>query len=660
MPTFDQIVHAKAIQIGKLALRATTAAGSGHPTSALSLAHIVTQLMYRTMRWDPENPQHRGSDRLVLSEGHAVPIIYAACADIGVTFYPEGKPRLLTANDLMTLREISSPLDGHPNPRVGFPFFDAATGSLGQGLSVAAGLAAAAKVDHHGKSIFCIIGDAEAREGQIWEAMDFIAEHDLTSVVAIFNCNQHGQSDFVAPAQTTDTLAAKAEAFGWKALIVDGHDPTEVRNALKQRSEARVAEKPLAIIARTVKGWGAPSIQGPGHHAVSVSEQDLPKVLAELDATGMELGADAVQPSDLQRILRILPPLPVPHLHKAQRPASISEMAENQKLSEALETAKKLSPRRGFGLALSALGHSNPNVVGLDADMKNSTYSADFARHHQSHFFECRIAEQNMVSVAVGIAAGGKIPVASTFGKFLSRATNQIEMAILSGANIKLVGTHVGVTIGADGPSQMALTDVAFFRGMAHVTDHRGGPAITILTASDAVSAYVLTLEMVNWPSACYLRALRSDVPVLYQEHETFPFGKFKVLRKAMGTGKKLVIAACGYMVHSALKAAEELHGQNIEATVVDAYSLPMDTDELLQLAAAEGGAILTVEDCYTGGIGSEIAEAVARMAKNDRPRVESMAVRNLPKSGKTPEDVLAYCHLAVSDIVDKAKGLVG
>src|ERR1035437_4886467 len=289
MPTFDQIVHTKALHIGKLAVRATTAAGSGHPTSALSLAHITTLLLSHTMRWDPENPQHHGSDRLVLSEGHAVPIIYAACADIGVTFYPHGKAKLMTTDDLMTLRDIHSPLDGHPNPQVGFPFFDAATGSLGQGLSVAAGLAAAAKVDHHPKNIYCIMGDGESREGQIWEAMDFIADQDLTAVVAIFNCNQLGQSDFVSPAQTSDALAAKAEAFGWKTLLVDGHNPTELANALKQRSEARVAEKPLAIIARTVKGWGAPSIQGMGHHGVPVPEKDLAKVLAELDATAVDL-----------------------------------------------------------------------------------------------------------------------------------------------------------------------------------------------------------------------------------------------------------------------------------------------------------------------------------------------------------------------------------
>ncbi|HEY4328188.1 MAG TPA: thiamine pyrophosphate-dependent enzyme, partial [Phycisphaerae bacterium] len=241
MASFDQIVHAKAIEIGKLSVRATTAAGSGHPSTALSLAHITTVIMYHAMRWDPEHPGHHGSDRLMLSEGHAVPIVYAACADIGVTFYPGGKAKIMNVDDLLTLRDIKSPIDGHPNPQVGFPFFDAATGSLGQGLSAAGGLAAAARVDKHGKVIYCIIGDGESREGQIWEAMDFIAEHKLTNVVAIFNSNEIAQSDYVAPAQTADHLAAKAAAFGWKVVVVDGHNPSDLINALKLRTEAMVA-----------------------------------------------------------------------------------------------------------------------------------------------------------------------------------------------------------------------------------------------------------------------------------------------------------------------------------------------------------------------------------------------------------------------------------
>ena len=332
MSSFDQVVHAKAIEIGKLSVRATTAAGSGHPSTSLSLAHITTVLMYHAMRWDPEHPHHHGSDRLVLSEGHAVPIIYAACADIGVTFYPGGKAKIMNTEDLLTLREIKSPIDGHPNPPVGFPFFDAATGSLGQGLSAAGGLAAAARVDKHGKVIYCIIGDGESREGQIWEAMDFIAEHKLTNVVAIFNSNEIAQSDYVAPAQTADHLAAKAAAFGWKVVVVDGHNPSDLIDALKLRTEAMVAGKPLCIVAKTVKGWGAASQQGLGHHGTPVTEKELPHVLAELDQTGVELGVNQVSPDEIKRVLRIHPPLQAPAHHGAHKAMTLSEAAEKHKM----------------------------------------------------------------------------------------------------------------------------------------------------------------------------------------------------------------------------------------------------------------------------------------------------------------------------------------
>jgi len=652
MPQFDQVVHAKAIQIGKLAVKATTAAGSGHPTTALSLAHITTVLMYHMMRWDPQNPSHHGSDRLVLSEGHAVPIIYAACADIGVTFYPGGKSHMMTSEDLMTLRDIKSPIDGHPNPAIGFPFFDAATGSLGQGLSVAAGLGAAARVDHHDKLIYCIIGDGESREGQIWEAMDFIAEHKLTNVIAIFNCNLIGQSDWVSPAQSAEHLAEKAEAFGWKVVTVDGHNPTALRDALKQQKEAHVQGKPLCVIARTVKGWGSPSKQGLGYHGHPVPEKDLAGILAELDKTAQDLQADRVTGEDLHRVLRIHPALHAPAHRHAHKAATLAEMAEKYKLTDALK--KKLSPRRAFGLALEALGASNPNVVALDADVKNSTFAQDFAKTHGKHYFECRIAEQNMVSVGAGMAAAGKIPFISTFGKFFVRAFDQIEMGIISGANLKLVGTHIGVTLAADGPSQMAIADVAFMRTFGHARDHRGNPACTTLTPCDAISAYQMVLEMAEWPSAVYLRALRADTAPIYGEGETFPFFSFKTVKKHTGKGKKVTIVTNGYLVHTSLSAAKQLEAQGVDVAVVDAYCLPFKVEELLK--QAEGSVILTVEDNYVGGVASEVAEEAAKTGK---VKVHNMVVRNIPKSGKTPEDVLAYCHLSEADIVKTAASLV-
>ena len=656
MAAFDQVVHAKAIELGKLAVRATTAAGSGHPTTALSLAHLTTVLLYRVMRWDEAHPHDLGADRLVLSEGHAVPIVYAACADLGVVFSPNRSSRPMTVRDLMTLRDISSPIDGHPNPQAGFPFFDAATGSLGQGLSVAAGLAAAARTDSIGKKVYCLIGDGESREGQIWEAMDFIADQGLRNVVAIFNCNTLGQSDFVSEAQSWKSLQRKAEAFGWETQVIDGHAPTEIDTVLRRIDKG--STQPLCIVARTVKGWGIPDLQGMGHHGTPVPEDRLQDALDALDTKARELGADKVTPQEIRAALTHPPSLGMPAPKSVSNPERVTEMmAKEPKLLDAFRTKKRLSPRRAFGLALKALGQSNPNVVALDGDVKNSTYAQDFAESFPKRYFEGRIAEQNMISVAAGLAAGGKVPFASTFGKFMVRAFDQIEMAVIGGANIKLVGTHTGVTLAADGPSQMALSDVAFIRAFSHVIDHRGEPAITLLTPSDGISAYLLVLAMAAAPSACYLRAVRADLPVLYSEDEKFPFGGHKLLRDSGDQARKLVLVATGYLVHSCLEAAERLAERGIGAAVIDAYSLPMATQPLLDFAAETSSIILCAEDNYVGGIGSELAEAAAETATGQR--IVPLCVQNFPKSGRKPDDVLSYVGLAVDDIVDVAMTLV-
>jgi transketolase len=647
-------VQAKAIELGKLAVRATTAAGSGHPTTALSLAHLVTVLMYRVMRWDPKQPAAHGSDRLVLSEGHAVPIIYAACADLGVTITPGGRARPMTMDDLMSLRAIDSPIDGHPNPVLGFPFFDAATGSLGQGLSVAAGLAGAARLDRIDKTIYCIIGDGESREGQIWEAMDFTADHALTNVVAMFNCNTLGQSDFVSSAQDWQNLKRKAEAFGWTAVAIDGHDPEAIEDTLRRRKELG-AGKPLCVVARTVKGWGVPSLGGRGHHGQPVPKSELEAVLAQLDQRAQELGVAHLDPAAIKDALQIAPPLPAPEAPRAREPIGFAEAVRNEpKVAEALAKKKMLSPRRAYGLALKALGAANPAVVALDADVKNSTYTLDFATAFPDRYFEARIAEQNMVSAAAGLSSGRKLPFVSTFGRFLERACDQIEMALIGGANIKLDGSHVGVTLAADGPSQMALGDVAFMRTFTHVRDHRGNPALTVLTPSDARSAYALVLAMAAFSSACYVRTVRGDLPILYDEGEQFPLAGHKVLRRAAVGTQRIVLAACGYMVHSCLKAADTLSKQHrVAATVVDAYSLPLDSAPILALAEP-GATIITVEDNYVGGLGSELAQAAASVG-DEAPQVQALCVHNIPKSGRTPEDVLAYVHLSVEEIVAAA-----
>ncbi len=651
--SFDSTVHAKAVELAKLSYEMTAAAGSGHPSTAASLAHLVAVLMYKHMRYEPANPSHPSSDRLVLSEGHAVPIIYAACADLGVMIgKSKDQWRPMTRADAMELRAIDSMIDGHPNPVEGFPFFDAATGSLGQGLSIAAGLAGAAKLDGLDKRIFCIIGDGESREGQIWEAVDFIKDHKLAAVCPIFNCNHFAQSDAVSPQQSPDTTAAKLEAAGFEVLVIDGHNPSAIADALSKHAQAQFdpAADPVAIVAKTVKGWGSASQQGMGHHGKPAEGEDLAKAMTELDTTGRSVGAMA----DTTLKIGLMSPAKPPAGEK-KTPPTMTEVLKSYGLLEKLTGKGKCSSRRAYGIALRALGHANSEVTALDADVKNSTYAEDFAKDTDlaARFFECRIAEQNMISVAAGLSAGGKIPFASTFAKFVTRAYDQVEMAINSGANFKVVGSHAGITLAADGPSQMSLPDVAWFRAFTKVTNQKGQPAMYVLQPSDAYQAYALTMAMAEHDGPCYMRTIRADLEFLYNDADKFTLGGHEVLAE----GRDLLIVASGYMVHEVNKALEALDGQGVDATLVDLYSLPFDEDAILDLANENGGNILTVEDNYGGGIGSAIADAVA--ADGGGFTLRQMTVTNIPKSGRTPDDVLKAAGLDSDSIVKQALALL-
>ncbi len=650
--SFDSTIHAKAVELAKLSYEMTAAAGSGHPTTAASLAHITAVLMYHHMRYEPANPTHPCSDRLVLSEGHACPIVYAACADQGVMIGRSKEEwRPMTREDAMSLRAIDSVVDGHPNPIEGFPFFDAATGSLGQGLSVAAGLAAAARLDGIDKRIFCIIGDGEAREGQIWEAVDFIKDHNLKAVCAIFNCNVYAQSDKVSPQQTPEALVAKLQAFGFTALDIDGHNPTAIKEALEEhaRSMHDPNSNPIAIVARTVKGWGSPSQQGHGHHGTPALGDKLKVALEELDATGRQVGAVA----DMALKLDLMPPRKSePDVRK---PVPSFTEAMKQFGQEAALEKGVYATRRAYGIALRALGHARSDIVALDADVKNSTFAEMFAKDPAlaSRFFECRIAEQNMFSVAVGLSAGGKVPFASTFAKFATRGYDQIEMAMNSGANFKIVGSHAGISLAADGPSQMALPDVAWFRSFTTVARKNGSPGFFLLQPSDAFQAYALTLAMAEYDGPCYMRTLRPEVEFLYGDNDKFTLGGHEVLTE----GRDLLIVASGYMVHEANKALEKLDAQGVDATLVDLYSIPFDEEAILDLANENNGMVLTLEDNYGGGIGSAIADACA--ADGGGFTVVQMYVRNIPKSGRTPEDVMAAAGLSADHIVAQAMSML-
>jgi len=644
-PQDESALNLKAIELCKLTVRMTGAAGSGHPSSSLSIAHIVTALMYRVMRYDPKNPWLNTSDRLILSEGHAVPIVYAAYCDLGGMAGTGERPVELTVENAMTLREADSLLDGHPNPAQGFPFFDAATGSLGQGASSAAGLALSARVDGLDRKFFVIIGDGEAREGQVTEAMDFIIDQKLTAVRCIFNCNGQGQSEYVSDMQSPEKIAAVLEAKGFEVRTIDGHDMTQVLDALT----AEAADKPIAIVAKTVKGWGSSQLTSGNYHGKPLKGADVDTCVTDLDAKAAELGVDS---ADLSAAAQLTAPEAAPvNLRPRIQAGTFSGAVEAAGMSSALE-AGKLSTRRAYGAALLSLG-VDPRVTALDGDVKNSTFAELFAKQFPERYFEARIAEQNMVSAAVGLAAAGKIPFVSTFGKFFARAYDQIEMASITNANIKMTGSHTGVSLGADGPSQMAVADLAFFRAFAHARRVDGAPACRVLLPSDAVSAFKLTELMANIEGMCYMRTHRPDVDILYNDDEQFVEGGHKLLVD----GTDLAIVTSGYMVHVVRQAAKLMEANGLEPSILDVYALPLaKVEDILRVGDDCNGQILVVEDNYVGGVCDEIAAAAA--ASDLGVTVRRMVVGAVPKSAKNADEIMKAVGLSAEHIAEAAQSI--
>jgi len=652
--SYEAAVHAQAIELDRLSLEMTASSGSGHPTTAMSLGHIVTALMFSAMRWSPDYPNYPTSDRLVLSEGHAVPVVYAAMATLGVVVGKEDDRHKLSVDDLSTLREWHSVLDGHPNPMEGVDFFDAATGSLGQGLSVAAGVAKAARIDGLDRRIYCIVGDGESREGQIAEALDFIVDHQLTNVCTIFNCNEYGQADRVSSQQSPEVLTHKLQAFGFEVIGVDGHAPNQIKAAFDKFIEISGNEntKPIAVIAKTVKGWGAPSMQGGGWHGKPATGEALTKAVGELAERRIDLTSSLTGTDEFT----ISPP--------SEAPSNAATDAELPPLSSAMESmdmghvlhSGKFATRKAYGVALRALGEINSEVVVLDADVSNSTFTETFHKTAElsSRFVECKIAEQNMVSVGVGMSAAGKIPFCSTFAKFMNRAYDQIEMGMNSGANIKFVGSHAGITLASDGPSQMSLPDIAWFRALSTTTDHRGNPGCYILQPADAYAAYALTGVMAEYDSMCYMRTIRADTELLYSDDHVFNLGGFETLAQ----GRDIVLAASGIMVHEGNKAVELLDKAGVSATLLDMYSIPFDSDKLLDIVGENGGFVISLEDNYGGGLGSAIADAL--MESGDGFELAQMFVKRIPKSARTPEEMLEMCGLTAQDIANKVMELLG
>lgn len=647
--SFEAAIHAQAIELNRMSLEMCAAAGAGHPSSAMSIGHLVTVLMFNTMRWSPEVPDYPTSDRLVLSEGHAVPVVYAAAIKLGVQVGADpASRRPLTIEDLKTLRAIDSVLEGHPNPVEGFPFFDAATGSLGQGLSVAAGVAEAARLDGLDKRVYCIIGDGESREGQVAEALDYIIDRKLTNLLPIFNCNEWGQAGKVSPQQSAEVIEAKLKACGFNVRVIDGHSPSQIKQAFDDfaKNQALSSSTPMALIAKTQKGWGSPTMLNGNWHGKPAEGQQLLKVLNELNERRGELTSSLTSTD----AFTIQPPAEAkPEGAPAGDLPPFGQTMKKRDMESALHTGR-LATRKAYGIALQALGQINDRVVSLDADVSNSTFAEMFAKDSalKSRFMECKIAEQNMISVAAGLAAAGKVPFCSTFAKFVTRAYDQIEMAINSGANIKIIGSHAGASLASDGPSQMSLPDVAWFRAFSTVRNAQGNPACYILQPADAYAAYALTGVMAEYDGPCYMRTLRPETEFLYNDQTVFNLGGFEVLSE----GRDVLLVAAGYMVHEANKAIDLLDKAGVSASLVDLYSIPFDAEALLDLANANNGYIVTIEDNYGAALGSAVADALT--ASGEGFTLEQMHINRIPKSGRTPDDVMKYCGLSAKDICDR------
>jgi transketolase len=609
MPADVQAILEKARLLRIHSLRMTTAAGSGHPTSCLSAADLVACLFFHVMHIDRRNPNSPESDRFVLSKGHAAPLLYAALAEAGV----------IPIARLATLRQFGSELEGHPTPLV--PGVDAATGSLGQGLSIGAGLAIGAKrMEKSSARVYVLLGDGEVAEGNVWEAAGFSAHYALDNLTAIVDVNALGQSDRTMFRHDTEAYRRRFDSCGWHTEVVDGHDiPTLVAAFERAR---KVSGRPQALIARTEKGHGVSFLADKdGWHGKPVPAADLPKALAELGDIPLEPPVE--RRSSARQSLYA-------------RPARFDSPAP-----PAYKPGQMVATREAYGTALKKLGAVNPKIVAVDGDVQNSTFAEVFGKAYPERYFQGYIAEQNMVGVAVGLAAFGMTPFVASFACFLTRAADQIRMAAVSRSSINLCGSHCGVSIGEDGPSQMGLEDLALFRAI---------PGSTVLYPSDAVAAERLTELAARTPGICYIRTSRPKTPVLYANEEEFPAPGFKVLRES--AEDRALIVAAGVTLHEALRACEELKAKHINVRVIDLYCVkPLDTKALGAHVLACGGRLITVEDHYPeGGLGEAVIAELAA-AGVALTAVRRLAVDALPQSGK-PEELLDAYGISARHIV--------
>jgi transketolase len=591
-------------------VRCAAAANSGHPTSGMSAADLMAVLAANYLRYDFDVPESATNDRLIFSKGHASTLLYALYRAAGA----------IADEELLTYRQFGSRLEGHPTPVI--PWVDVATGSLGQGLPIGVGMAIAGKyLDRLPYRVWVLCGDSELAEGSMWEAFEHGAHYELENLTAILDVNRLGQRGETMVGWNLDRFVARAEAFGWRAIQIDGHDVEEIDRAYTEATETD--GRPTAIVARTVKGKGVAAVENQnGWHG---------KPLDDPEGAIEELGG----------LRNITIEVAKPEPGEAHRfPGGELELPR-------YEPGEEVATRKAYGEALAALGAARGDIVGLDGEVSNSTMAELFAKAHPERYFEMYIAEQQLMAAAVGIAKRGWQPFASSFAAFHTRAFDFVRMAAISRAHLRLSGSHAGVSIGEDGPSQMGLEDLAIYRAVH-------GSAV--LHPCDANQTARLVAAMAEYDGIVYLRTLRPGTSVIYGPDEEFELGGSRVLRSSEDDA--VTIVGCGITVHEALKAADALAGEGISARVVDAYSLkPIDADTLVA-AAEETGRIVTVEDHWPeGGLGDAVLAALAEAGAE--ARVVKLAVRELPHSGK-PAQLLAAAGIDADAISGAARQLVG
>ncbi len=612
LPSLD-FVGEVAQQIRVDGIRASTKAGSGHPTSSMSAADLIAVLAARHLRYDFDHPRLDNNDHLIFSKGHASPLLYGLYKAVGA----------VTDKELMTYRTHGSRLQGHPTPII--PWVDVATGSLGQGLAIAVGVALAGKyLDKLPFHTWVLCGDSELAEGSIWEALDKAGHYGLSNLTAIFDVNRLGQRGPTEFQWDLDIYRRRVEAFGCRAIVIDGHDLVEVDEAL---ASARAdGDRPSVIIARTIKGKGFKEIENKeGWHGKALPPELAEKAIAELGGE-RDLRLDVRPPEAIESASK----------RAADTPVTIPTYG----------VGDKVATRKAYGDTLAALG-ARHDVVALDGEVSNSTHSEEFKHAYPDRFFEMFIAEQQMVASAAGLSVRGYIPFASTFAAFFSRAYDFIRMAGVSEVSIRLSGSHAGCEIGADGPSQMALEDIAAMRAV-HTS--------TVLYPSDAVSAAKLVVQMADLRGISYIRTTRGAYPVLYENNEEFPIGGSKVLRHS--DEDVVTLIGAGVTLHACLDAADRLSASGVRCRVIDLYSVkPIDMATLRQANSATGGLMVIVEDHYPeGGLGAAVMEALA--LEQTPPRVTHLAVRGLPGSA-SPDELMAAAGIDADAIVAAVNGLV-